>query len=78
MTKNLDKQTADAKLSVGKKIFVMRKAAGLTQTRLGEMLGLPRESIARVEKGGQNVTLETLVRLANALRKQLDVRFSKS
>ena len=40
---------------------------GLTQTALGRRLGMPQPAVARLEAGDHVPSLETLVRLADAL-----------
>ena len=44
-----------------------RKIERLSQTELGEMVGMSRFSIAAYENGEQSPTLETLGKIANAL-----------
>jgi UDP-N-acetylglucosamine 1-carboxyvinyltransferase len=44
-----------------------RRHHGLTQAQLAERLGTSQSAIARIEQGGQNLTLELLGRLSEAL-----------
>ena len=40
-----------------------RKQAGITQKRFAEMTGLEQAAISRMEKGAQNPSLKTLLRI---------------
>ncbi len=51
----------------GKRIAQKRKAAGLTQKRLGEKLNLPQSFISRIEREPDRTTVRTLKRVARAL-----------
>jgi transcriptional regulator with XRE-family HTH domain len=42
---------------------------GLSQERLGEVAGLHRTYIGAVERGEKNLTVLTLCRIANALKR---------
>src|SRR3954452_15886866 len=48
-----------------------RPHRGLTQQQLAERLGTSQSAVARIEQGGQNLTLELLGRLAAALDSEL-------
>ena len=54
-------------VGLAKKLRDARKGISLTQKELGEMIGVTRQRIARIESGTQNVTIETLQKLAGAL-----------
>ena len=45
---------------LAKKLRDARKESGLTQKELGEMIGVTRQLITRIESGTQNITIETL------------------
>lgn len=51
----------------GQRITDMRKARGLTQAQLGEMLGLDQTAVASYEIGRRRVPLSLLAPLAGAL-----------
>jgi len=53
-----------------------RLEAGMTQQRLAHMLGTRRSNISRMESGLQNITIDTLVKTADALGKDVTVLFS--
>jgi len=50
-----------------------RRAMDLTQEELSIMAGISRSTIARIESGEENVEVETLMRLANAMKKELEI-----
>jgi transcriptional regulator with XRE-family HTH domain len=52
---------------LGKNIANARKAKKLTQIALGDLLDLERQSINRIEKGGTNITVYLLIRIAKCL-----------
>ncbi|ULO04862.1 helix-turn-helix transcriptional regulator [Paenibacillus sp. 19GGS1-52] len=53
---------------VGNKIRQHRKAANLTQEKLGEILSIDPSYIGRIERGEANITLETVIKVSEALR----------
>ena len=52
---------------LAKQLRTARKALGLTQKELAGMIGVTRQIITRIESGTQNVTIETLQKIAGAL-----------
>ena len=52
---------------LGRRIAELRRGRGFTQERAAEGLGMLAPNYARVEQGRQNVTVDTLVRIANLL-----------
>ncbi|MVM36224.1 helix-turn-helix domain-containing protein [Spirosoma sp. HMF4905] len=58
---------AELKKQVGSLIKQARKAKGFTQKELGEKLGVGRVTINGYEAGSQNLTLDTLQKIAEAL-----------
>lgn len=51
----------------GQKIRALRQAKAVSQEELGALAGVHRTYIGMVERGEKNVTLITLLRLADAL-----------
>jgi ribosome-binding protein aMBF1 (putative translation factor) len=49
------------------RIIQAREAAGLTQTQLGDKLGLPQSQISRIERNPDHTTIRTLKKIAKAL-----------
>jgi len=52
---------------VGKKIKTLREKKEMTQQQLAKPFGSERSYICDVEAGRKNVTLETLLKIANEL-----------
>jgi XRE family aerobic/anaerobic benzoate catabolism transcriptional regulator len=52
---------------MGKKLRAAREKAGVSQESLAQEIGMTRTNLARIEHGGANVTVETLVRFAGGL-----------
>jgi transcriptional regulator with XRE-family HTH domain len=52
---------------IGRRIAEVRAERGLTQAALAEELGVATRYVQRVEAGSENLTVETLVKFANAL-----------
>jgi transcriptional regulator with XRE-family HTH domain len=57
---------------VGHNIKEAREKLGLTQDQLAKQSGLGRSYISRIEKGGRDVGLASLFRIADALRRSID------
>jgi UDP-N-acetylglucosamine 1-carboxyvinyltransferase len=67
----------DYKVKIGKLIQETRQSRGLTQTQLAEALGTSQSAINRIEKGGQNISLEMLARISDVLSSEL-ISFNRS
>ena len=61
----------DYKAKIGNLIQETRITRGMTQSQLAEALGTSQSAINRIEKGGQNISLEMLARLSDVLSSQL-------
>lgn len=61
----------DYKSKIGTLIQETRQSRGLTQNQLAEALGTSQSAINRIEKGGQNISLEMLARISDVLSSQL-------
>ncbi len=57
----------DYKRKIGKLISESRLAKGMTQSQLAEELGTSQSAINRIEKGGQNISLEMIARISDVL-----------
>ena len=67
---------AEADDTVARKIFELRKRAGLTQQQLGKLVGTTTSVICRLEDADyQGHSLAMLRRIANALNKRVELRF---
>ena len=56
-----------AKREVGRRVAELRERAGLTQDQLAERLGNSVKYVQRVEHGGDNLTIKTLLKWAKGL-----------
>lgn len=61
------------KKNIGDQIRDARKAKGLTQKELGEILGIGEPTVNKYESGKQNPTVETLFKIAEALNLKLKI-----
>lgn len=68
-------EEADIELKVALEITKAREAEQMTQEELAEALKTKQQTVSRIERGAQNVTIETLDRIAKALGRDLQVRF---
>jgi len=50
---------------LGDKIRKLRQIRNISQTELGELLKLPKQSISRIEKGNRKVTVEELEKISD-------------
>jgi UDP-N-acetylglucosamine 1-carboxyvinyltransferase len=56
---------------IGNLIYQIRQERGLTQAEFARRLGTSQSAVNRIEKGGQNLSLETLGRISDVLNKQI-------
>ena len=61
----------DYKVKIGNLIQETRQSRGLTQTQLADALNTSQSAINRIEKGGQNISLEMLARISDVLSSEL-------
>ena len=64
-------------LQIGRLIREARTERGLTQKELGEKLGVGEPTVNKYESGKQNLTAETLRKVAVALDMHLKITFYK-
>jgi len=57
--------------NIGKRIAAVREEVKLTQTALAKKIGTTQSAIARIEKGGQNVSTQMLKKISGALKRNL-------
>ncbi|SEJ40281.1 DNA-binding transcriptional regulator, XRE-family HTH domain [Myroides marinus] len=56
---------------IGSKIKAIRKEKRLTQTQLGELVGVQKAQISKIENNTSNVKITTLLKVLNALGSKL-------
>lgn len=61
----------DYKVKIGKLIQETRVGRGYTQTDLADKLGTSQSAINRIEKGGQNISLEMVARISDVLSSEI-------
>lgn len=59
---------------LGDMIKSVRKERNLTQEQLGELIGVQKSQISKLERNTKNVTIETILKVFKALK--ANVRFS--
>jgi plasmid maintenance system antidote protein VapI len=59
---------------IGDMIKTVRKDRNLTQQELGSLIGVKKAQISRLENNTKNVTVETIIRVFNAMK--ADVNFT--
>jgi UDP-N-acetylglucosamine 1-carboxyvinyltransferase len=69
--------TDDYKVKIGNLIQEARLYRGLTQTELAKELGTSQSAVNRIEKGGQNISLEMVARISDVLSSDI-VTLNKS
>ena len=52
---------------IGSRLVSLRKAKGISQTKLAELTKLDRTYISRIERGKQNMTMTTLIFICDCL-----------
>ncbi len=73
-TNKRDQYEFDLKLDVlGDMIKRLRNEKKLTQSQLGEMIGVKRSEISKLERGSRNMTITTVLKVFRALK--ADIKF---
>jgi len=54
----------------------IRKKLNLSQEKLAQKANLPRTTITKIESGNYNPTISTLMAIASAMDKKLEIRFT--
>lgn len=70
-----DQYEFDLKMEIlGEMIKSVRKERHLTQEQLGELIGVKKSQISKLERNTKNVTIETILKVFKALK--ANVKFS--
>jgi transcriptional regulator with XRE-family HTH domain len=59
---------------IGKQIKAARIEAGLSQEGVAKAIGMTRTNYARIEYGKTNVTIESLLKIADGLGRKITVK----
>ena len=62
---------SDTNQKIGQLIYQMRQERGMTQAEFARRMGTSQSAINRIEHGRQNLSLETLARISDVLKKPL-------
>jgi HTH-type transcriptional regulator / antitoxin HipB len=74
-TPERDKYEFDLRMELlGEMIKSVRKERNLTQEQLGELIGVQKSQISKLERSTKNVTIETILKVFQALK--ANVKFS--
>ena len=74
-TEERDNYEFDLKIEVlGEMIKSVRKERHLTQKQLGELVGVQKSQISKLESNTRNVTIETILKVFNAMK--TNIKFS--
>ncbi len=57
---------------IGDMIKKVRKDRQLTQEQLGELVGVKKAQISRLENNTKNVTVETIIKIFNAMKAEVN------
>lgn len=60
------------RLRIGRQIAELRREAGISQERLAELSGVGYSHIARIELGRYSVGIDTLSKIGNVFKKEID------
>ena len=64
-------EEADIEARLAIQIALARDRAHMTQIQLARKLGTKQQTVSRIERGGQNLTLRTLWRISQAVKSKL-------
>ena len=59
---------------IGKMIKTARKERNLTQEQLGELIGVQKSQISKLESNTKNVTIETILKVFKALKAKVNFK----
>jgi transcriptional regulator with XRE-family HTH domain len=68
------KQAISPRQEVVRQLKEVRKAEGMTQEHLAQIVGTKKSNISRLESGRYNPSLDFLVKVADGLGKQISVQ----
>lgn len=67
----------DIKVAIGKRIADLRKAKKLSQQKFSYEAEIERSYLTHIEKGRKNISIETLIKITNALEISLKDFFNQ-
>lgn len=72
-----DQSIRNKRQEIVSKLTQARLEKGLSQEQLSKLVGTQRSNICRIENGGQNLSLDLLIRIADALDKEIRIHFEE-
>jgi HTH-type transcriptional regulator / antitoxin HipB len=74
-TEKRDEYEYELRLDIlGAMIRKTRQERNLTQSQLGELIGVQKSQISRIERNARNVTVETILKVFSALKAKVNFR----
>ena len=70
----MKKSNEDTRESVARQLKTLRKDQGMTQEHLAELVGTKKSNISRLESGRYNPSRDFLIKVANGLGRQIQVK----
>ena len=67
-------KTISPRQEIARQLKEVRKAEGMTQEHLAELVGTKKSNISRLESGRYNPSLEFLAKVAEGLGKKISVQ----
>jgi len=64
-------------LEIAYQILRLRKEKGISQAELAKKIGTKQGNVARMETGQQNLTTDTLQKIASVFERELKIEFIK-
>lgn len=68
-----DEEIIRKREGIGRQIFEARKQKGISSYKLSTLSGVMRYQISNIENGKISVTVDTLIRIANALEADISI-----
>ena len=72
------KQLTDIQQLLGKRVSALRESLELSQEEFSEKCGWDRARQSKIESGQYNLTLASLLSIANVAKMRFDINFTKS
>ena len=78
MPSKLDPRVLRLSAKIGAKLRAAREASGRTQTEIAAELKMDRPSLSRIEAGRTNVTIESLIKIADVFGLTVSIEFPEA
>lgn len=73
----IDRRVAALSKEIGRRVRAARERTDISQESLAKLIGMSRTNYARIEHGRTNVTIDSLVRIAEGLGLEVSVSLTK-